>query len=358
MVSGKDIAILRGLWKNEQTICCMKYAGCYINMAGDLVPQEPKSLLAQSETKIKEHAKRVKKMLVANAMQNTVMSVKFEELPFPGNETLDNILESRMEDEEALQELYEMIARAFPNKANPIEVLVYWCAYDMPQKAADGTVLEDSEYVFHHLVVLVLDTKMQRKELAMIKDQAEITEPNRIIKNPITGFVYPAFEKGEPEEGMIIYNADTLAPCHNLYSELKTEAFRTTDELRRELGELFRREFGENEVKDRYLQALMEAMGECNPYDTVNEQYFELLLDRAKIDMEDKVWFVDKYMGTIGDYKPFVWQLQIPEHTVDRAKEMRRERKKKLLMQAAAVIEELKGAESQLAKELREEANL
>lgn len=347
MINMHDIFVLKNMWKNEAELCCLKYAACLIGIDGIIVTQEPKSLMAQSGTKVKEHMKRVKKALSGTAENNIIKRGIRNTAPF-----LEDLTEGLQEPQ--LMELYEHIAEEMKGRKNPIEVIVYNCAFDIPAKAKDGTDLEDSDRVYKHIIVLVCDTRMQKKELAVISAQEEITIPNRIIKQPITGFIYPVLENMEPVDNeIIIYNANPESPCHTLYEKMEVERFRTTEEIMSEFEDLFTEEY--NDRKDQYLMAIMDILGNRYPYEVVGHISFKQLLEQAGIEGTDTI--VNTYHDRIGKYNPSVNQLIIPKYAAMRAYGLRRERKKNLLLRAAAVIEESKGAEAELARELREEAD-
>lgn len=348
MINMHDIFVLRNMWKNEADLCCMKYAACLIGIDGVIVEQEPKSLIAQNGIKVKEHMKRVKKALSGTA-ENNILKRGFVTQPEP---LLKDLTEGLQKPQ--LMELYENIAEEMKGRKNPIEVLVYQCAFDIPGKAKDGADLEDSDRVYKHIIVLVCDTRMQKKELAVIQAKEEIIIPNRIIKQPITAFVYPAIENMEPvDDEIIIYNADPENPCHALYENMNVDRFRTTEEIMNDLEDLFAEEYADR--KDEYLMAIMDILGKRYPYEVVGHISFAQLLEQAGIESTTKI--VNTYHERIGKYSPSVNQLIIPKYAAMRAYGLRRERKKNLLLRAAAVIEESKGTEAELARELREEAD-
>lgn len=350
MLQVTDMALIRAQWRSEGAVACSKYAACYIDMEGNIVEQEPKSLLAQNPIKLKHHVKRVKKALsgdIGNGTQITDFYMK--------EFWLDDIVESRLEDSDALMELYQEIAAATLNKKNPIEVMVYHSSIDIAKKASDGKELEDGDEVYSHIIVMICDTKMQKHELACIGDCEDITIPDRIIKNPLACLVYPAYEMGEVnDDKAIICDADLLEPMHNLWGNVfHLSRTKTTSELQRDFEELIGKEYLDR--KDAVLMEIVGALGEHNPYDIVTKEYMEGILAEAQI--EPTKYLLSKFFDIIAKYSPTVVQLTISRYAYMRAAGNHRERKKNTLLRAAAIIEELAGAETELIKGLREEAD-
>lgn len=350
MLQGTDMALVRAQWRSEGAVVCSRYASCYISMDGSIIPQEPKSLLAQNEIKLKHHVKRVKKAL-SGEIGNGCQDVEF----YMMSHWMEEILTSRLEDEDALMSLYQEIAGATMNKQNPIEVMVYHSAFDIAKKAKDGETLEDGEEVYSHIIVMICDTKMQKHELACIGEREEITVPDRIIKNPIACLVWPAYVNGEVErDSAIICDYDTKKPMHTLWSSaFHLHNYKTTDELQRDFEELIEKEY--QGKKDEVLMKIVGALGEHNPYDIIRGKYMEVILQEAEV--EPTEYLLKRFYDTIGKYDPRIIQLQISKYAYLRAARSHRERKKSILLRAAEIIQELKGSETDLISELREEAD-
>lgn len=349
MVSARDILTIQRTWKNEGNMTCGKYTAALINLNGEIIVQEPKPLLAQDEVKIKEHAKRVKKALGAE-IGNGIVSQGFLIQPLW---FLDNLVDSALRDTKALDALLKHIeVNTQGIRKNPLEVLIYHCIYDIPGKKENGEEVEDSEYVYKHIIVLVCETKMQKHELAVKAGQEDITIPQRLIKQPITGFVFPSFENMRPvDDEIIIYNADTEHPLHALYGNMEVKGYRTADEIMRDFDSLFTEEIGEGRERDTCMMAIMEVLGNMNPFDQVDKETLRHICREAQVALEDEDAFLAEYHDSIGKYKPTANQLIIPKYAAMRARDMHRERRKALLLKAAAAVQD-----ETLANDLREEA--
>jgi hypothetical protein len=337
MVTSRDIATLRSLWKDPDSTFCSKYAVCYFDLDGNMFwGRNPQTFpLHGSQPLAREHCKKVKKALTGRIGSEIIHAQKkFEKAAF-----LKDALQSRLEDDRAMEELFQTIIDAFPGRKNPMEIMVYYVPYDVP--GADG---KDSEYVYNHMVVVVCDSKKQRAELTYNRGGDGLTVEQRVIKQPVTGFVYPAFENGMTASGMIIYNADPEHPNHKLYSELGAHDFKTTEEIHRTLEGLFD-EYGS--AKDEMLKELTKWLGDFNPFEVVTSIDSLRFTDSVNSGFDEK----------IAPYEPTAGQLIIPKYAAMHSQGVRRDRKRKLLMEAAEKLREIEGAGSRLVADLMEEAD-
>lgn len=346
-MDNNDVRLLRTFWNCEESLSCDQYAACFVDMEGSLTVQAPKALLTQEKQRIKEHLKRIKNAMPVDA-GNGVVEVRFND---SHGTFLDEILESRLKNEEAMAELYQVIAEN-ADYNSPIEILVYHAFVDMPHKASDGTRLEDSEEVYEHIICLVCETKLQKKELAVIGDSEALTIPDRVIKKPITGFVWPVLSDNSGDDNAVmIYNGDTRKPCHMLYEQgLGTAKYRTMDEIRESMVEILK----ENAI-DTY--EFMKRLDDIAPEETLTSDIFALILmDMEKSDtVREKA--TETYREKVGRFRPMAGDLMIRSILDETVKVSERERIRKLIQKAAAVIETVEGNKSELARSLKIEAD-
>lgn len=346
-MDNNDVRLLRTFWNCEESLSCDQYAACFVDMDGSLTVQAPKALLTQEEQRIKEHLKRIKNAMPVD-VGNGVVEVRFTE---PCRTFLDEILDSRLKNEEAMEELYQVIAENVDHNS-PIEILVYHAFVDMPHKASDGARLEDSEEVYEHIICIVCETKMQKKELALIGESEALTIPDRVIKKPITGFVWPLLSDLSGEDNAImVYNSDTRKPCHMLYEKgLGTTRYRTMDELRESMVEILK----ENTICE---YEFMKRLDDIAPEETLTSDIFALILmDMGKSDtVREKA--IENYREKVGRFSPTAGDLVIRSILDETVKVSERERIRKLLQKAAAVIETAEGNKSELARSLKIEAD-
>lgn len=343
-MDNNDVKLLRTFWRDVESLSCDQYAACFVDIEGNMTIQEPKPLLTQETQRIKEHLKRILKALPIDS-GNGIVEVPFLE---KYKNWMEDILDSRLKHEGAMETLYQVIAR-YMEYNSPIAILVYHAFVDMPHKASDGARLEDSEEVYEHIICLVCETKMQKKELAIIGESEALTIPDRVIKKPITGFIWPVLSGDD--NTIMIYNDDPQSACHKLYERgLETAKYRTTEELQRAVVKL---------LEDRNIPVgtFMRHLDDLNPFDKLTGEIFLEILLNMGVDIKTRVDAGREYETKVGEIGPDVGQMVVKTYLQQDAAEETKDRRRRLLIQAAAVIEDTKGSESDLARELRREAD-
>lgn len=352
MFDRKDIIEIKSMWKKED-VRCDRFAAAFVDADGGMIMQESKTLMNQDEIQIVRQVDLVKKMFSMD-IDNKVVVRKFEEQNIA---VLDEVRDTRLKDAELMEYFFEQI-RNHISIQTPYEVIVYHVIYDIPRKGTDGADQDESEDVYDYILCIVCQTKITKRQLAVVDGKVDITVPDRIIKNPVTGFIWPAFiNREEDRDRIIIYNENPEHPEHDLYERgFEVERYTTTEEIRRILENQVNNKIMELNKKEDVMIKLTRELGKLAPETEIDNAIFLEILQAAGIDSEYRLQDVfSKYLDKL---RPKAVQMIIPAYARDSATEKKKDRLKKLLLQAAAIIEDVKGAESVLARDLRSEADL
>lgn len=349
----QEIMELKAMWKQDN-ICCDRFAAGYVTAAGgELCIQEGQPLLALDDLRQNRLIKYAQKMFTGDLGGKIVTVPITEKLP-----ALMTNRENRLSNYEELEDLFLTIQKYYWNDNNYV-ILVYHAVYDIPGKGTDGQVQEDAEEVYEYLLCMICPTKVTKVNLAVVNDKVGLTEPDRVIGAPATGFVWPAFtDRSEDRDTMMIYNADDSRAEHGLYSGLGADKYKTTSELRESLGELITATLKKAELAEKCQIDMTKKLGELAPEDELTAAAFEKVLVEIGISSEYIAGLVGGYRDSMEKYHPTVAQLMSKDHVEMAVADSKGSRMRKLLLQAAGVIENVQGTESKLVRDLLTAADM
>lgn len=359
-MTSKDLTELRRLWRKEAA-SCDRYAACYLDAAGGIQIQESRPLLSEPEERIGKHMALIKKILPMD-LENRIMQVNFRMLSEEGEseipEKLINTRAERLCNLETLENFFEWIRDSLPDCRERV-ILVYHAVYDIPRIGTDQADQGKSEEVYEHLLCLVCPTKKAKQNLAVEGNKLYLTASDRLICAPEYGFVWPAFdERTENSEAMMIYNADAGDPGHGFFFRLTLKNFRTTEEIRRDMQEIFHDAIQDPEEAERCLLQTAEQLGQLGPEEGLAGKTLEKLLVQAEIPERYIPAIAREYTNKLWPYHPKIYQLMDPAVNLNFVAGKQGDRMRNLLIRAAGVIEDVAGAESELVRELLTAADL
>lgn len=353
-----DLSELRKMWRKE-SIICDRYAACYIDGDGAVRIQESRPLLLETEGRFGKHMALIKKMLSGD-LENRILQADFVPGPYgqPDRLVPESLISSRtdrLRGLETLEQFFEDIRDSLAECREHV-ILVYHGVYDIP---GIGTDQGESEEVYEHLLCLVCPTKRAKQNLAVEGNLLYMTAGDRLISAPECGFIWPAFDsRTENVDAAVIYNADAGDPAHGFFDRLRLEDFRTTEEIRRGMKEIFHEAVRDQEEAEKYLVMTAEKMGQLGPEDGLAESTLEKLLHQAGVPEKYIADILEGYQSRLRPYRPKVYQLMDPAVNMEIAAGKQGERMRSLLLRAAGVIGDVAGADSELVRELLTAADL
>ena len=102
---------------------------------------------------------------------------------------------SKLEDDELVDEFYEKIIANYVNGENYFIILIH-AVYDIPGVTSDGIMMEDaSDNVYDYMLCSICPLKLSKAGLGYNESQNVIEERFRdwVVEGPIKGFLFPAF---------------------------------------------------------------------------------------------------------------------------------------------------------------------
>lgn len=178
--------------------CFSRIAGAYIDKEGWV-----DGTFHTHFGKLKE-AERAEKLSHAKAVLFGDTNVQVQQFPFSKGAGFQKMLlalrECELKNDGMLDVLYEQVAQNYSANKD-YAILFYYGSYDVPRKATDKTVLEDSEEVYNFMVCACCP----------LWDDYELSEPD-------WGFLYPAFTERSNQIGdIVVYQKEKSVDLTWLY---------------------------------------------------------------------------------------------------------------------------------------------
>lgn len=116
-----------------------------------------------------------------------------------------HVMASQKVTDKDIDNLFEKISQNYDVAENAY-IQVAKITYDVPMRATDGAVLEDSDSVFEFIICSVCPIEFEKAALTIAGDKFVEAERRPIVKMPEFGFMYPAFINREPVvDKMVLY---------------------------------------------------------------------------------------------------------------------------------------------------------
>ena len=156
---------------------------------------------------------------LSGSLGRTLMNMEFpteQETAEDGTQRfLMRLLESRLQDDELLEQFYDRVIETYPNPENYFIILVH-DAYDIPKITTDGMENFDaSEYVYDYLLCSICPVKLTKPGLCYNAETNHIQDRIRdwLVQPPELGFLFPAFNDRNMDIHSLLYyskSADEL----------------------------------------------------------------------------------------------------------------------------------------------------
>ena len=246
--------------------CISKIFGLYVTGTGEKMAQFvlPMSQLGQEE---QEYYLNLLKKTVSGSMNRSLKDIVFTTKQVADSDEhrlLMRLLETGLEDETALAQLYDKITATVQGEDNYL-ILSAVDQYDVPHRAKDSAALEDGEEVYTYLLTCICPVRQSKTQLSYCPEHREFHPlPGAYQASaPELGFLFPAFDGRHTN----LYGA--LYYCRNPkadYSEFVTELFHVEPpmpvETQKETFASLLSHSLEEECSLQVVQSVQEQLGE------------------------------------------------------------------------------------------------
>lgn len=207
----KEAAELRRRFRADRT-AITKIHGCYINQFGEIVVRLEDSMALLPMEEQEKYLDLLKKG-ISGTLGRTLSDIVFstaQVLDSDEHRLLMKLKDSKLEDEEAKEALYEKIAGSLKLGDNGILVLLGCDVYDVPFRARDGVLQADSGDLQYTYVVCAICPVKETKPVLRYESAEKVFRNHGadwVVGGPELGFLFPAFDdRAANLYGALLYN--------------------------------------------------------------------------------------------------------------------------------------------------------
>lgn len=195
-----------------------RICGCYVDAEKEKRMTLKEAFLGLPEEEMFKYIDIFRKTL-SGSIGKTLMNMEFppeQEKNEDGTQAfLMKLLQSKLQDEDLLDEFYDKVIQNYAYPENYFIILIH-DAYDIPKITTDGIENFDaSEYVYDYLLCSICPVKLTKPGLCYNAETNHIQDRIRdwLVQAPELGFLFPAFNDRNMDIHSLLYyskNSDEL----------------------------------------------------------------------------------------------------------------------------------------------------
>ncbi len=139
---------------------------------------------------------------------------------YPQHQRLMKMKSSNLKDTDAVDEFIKSIINDYENPGRYLIVLGSG-VYDVPVKASDGAVLEDSYDVYQFLIGAICPVELAREGLCYdeSQDTFSVYMKDWSVQKPETGMLFPAFNERQEDIHSTLFYSKSASERHDEFAE-------------------------------------------------------------------------------------------------------------------------------------------
>ena len=204
----KEISEIKKTLSPENSVIT-RICGCYIDGEKEIKFKSKDAFHALSEEEAFKYFDIFKHTLTGTIGKN-LLNMEFpidEELEGGKQEFLLKLRDSKLEDDEILDEFYKKVVENYIYASNYYIILIHGI-YDIPGQSSDGSEMFDaSDNVYDYIICSICPVNLAKSGLSYDADTNSIGERVRdwIVSAPANGFLFPAFNDRNTDIHSILY---------------------------------------------------------------------------------------------------------------------------------------------------------
>lgn len=204
----KEISEIKKLLNDEHAVIT-RICGCYVDGEKEIKFTSKEAFHSLSEEESFKYFDIFKHTLSGTLGKN-MLNMEFplqEEKEGGKQEFLLKLLDSKLEDDEILNEFYQKVIDNYDYPSNYYIVLIH-AVYDVPGKSTDGTEMFDaSDAVYDYIICSICPVNLSKSGLSYDSESNSISERVRdwIVSAPANGFLFPQFKDRATDIHGILY---------------------------------------------------------------------------------------------------------------------------------------------------------
>lgn len=204
----KEISEIKKTLTPENSVIT-RICGCYVDGEKEIKFKSKDAFHSLSEEEAFKYFEIFKHTLSGSIGKN-LLDIEFptdEEMEGGKQEALLKLKNSKLEDEELLDEFYQKVIDNYIYASNYYIILIHG-VYDIPGKSSDGTEMYDaSDNVYDYILCSICPVKLEKSGLSYDATTNSIGERVRdwIVSPPANGFLFPAFNDRNSDIHSLLY---------------------------------------------------------------------------------------------------------------------------------------------------------
>lgn len=317
----KDISELKKRYTTKEHNFS-RIAGCYVTSEKEIISTFTKSPMEMEEDEFPRYLEIAKKSL-SGKVDNNLLMFPFKNDSNETSKLLERLKKSELKDNDALNELYQLIINNYECVNNYL-IVTFMDTYDIPLKASDGADLGESEYVFSYILTAICPVKLSKQELGYRTNDNTI---GALVREwtaaPVeNAFMYPAYSDRSGDAYRIIaYSKKPDAPQTDFWENgLMVKTHMSEAEKKKKFADMLdgvtdsdkdkadEQRFNIADSLSAYIENKKTVSDEDAPVDINTDELKEVLEDAGlKEGQCDKV--VKEYSEIFVDEKPLATDL-------------------------------------------------
>lgn len=194
---------------NHKDSAITKLCGCYVDGEKEIKVTFTETFLTLPEEETFKYFEIFKKSLSGTLGKNLINMDFPTEAEFKGGtqEFLLKLRDSELKDEALLTEFYQKVIEQYDYVGNYLILLIFG-AYDVPGKASDNFLMEDSsDEVFRHIICSICPVNLSKPGLSYHEENNQIQKriQDWVVGAPINGFLFPTFNDRSTDIHSVLY---------------------------------------------------------------------------------------------------------------------------------------------------------
>ncbi|MBO6214024.1 MAG: DUF4317 domain-containing protein, partial [Lachnospiraceae bacterium] len=232
----KEVTELKRRLKKE-SCSITRLCGCYVNSSKEKVTEFAETFFNLEDEELHKYLDLAGKTL-SGALGNNLMELEFpddlmgvadailsdgDSKEFSGDTPITDggeqalllkLRDTKLTDMDAVSEFYEKVINNYDYIGNYL-ILLFHDVYDVPMRATDGVLLEDSEYLYEYIICSICPVNLSKPGLGYREDENRIGVRIRdwVVGAVDTGFTFPSFsDRSADIHHILLYAKDAKAP--------------------------------------------------------------------------------------------------------------------------------------------------
>ncbi len=313
----KEISEIKKQFTPERNVIT-RICGCYIDGEKNIKFTSKDAFFSLPEEDVHKYCDIFKHSLSGTLGKN-LLNMEFpleQEMPGGTHEFLMRLRESKLQDDELVNEFYQKIIEHYEYSLNYYIILIH-AVYDIPGRSSDGIDMDDaSDEVYDFILCSICPVNLTKPGLGYNEQKNTIEDRTRdwIVEAPAKAFLFPVFNDRSTDIHSVLYYSknpeelqpglveDVLGASVPMTADSQKETFNTI--ISETLGDECNYETIKN-IHEALNEMITESKDAPEPL-VLTKNGVKQILEQSGIPEEKMDSFDKDYEETVGDNTTFL----------------------------------------------------